>query len=156
MKQRAIHRTKDKINNCSRFGWHKKKLKWCMFTGHDIDFHDKSDAELSANDALFTGTPIIEEKMQQHGDIERDLTQKDIPTALDDIELIDDEFIVEQWGYKTLKNRNFIFKWTNQQRIMKILNDTTKNLQAKLKRLQEHNQVMLCFMCACLCIGFCG
>ena len=154
MNKRAIHRQRGKINNVSTFGWHTTKLKWCMFTAHDIDFHDETEAKLAANDTLFTATPIEENLMINENVIKKDRKQKDIPASLNEIKLVDPDFVIQNWQYSVLRNCDFMHKFQSSRTMVNIMNTENKRLQETVTRLQNTIQVFI-DLCYLLSVLFC-
>ena len=145
MKQRKSERNALNTRNASKLGRHTITKKWCMITGHDIDWYGETDEKLAANDALFTGYPIDTNALYDDGTIQRDRSQQDIPIAVKDIEFIDvDEFVVENWRYRTLKNQKWLLRRSTNVKMLKLMEKENFAMQHKILKMNTKIQVF-CF-----------
>ena len=148
MKQRKGARNRNKTRNASKLGRHKISKKWCMITGHDIDFYGKTDEKLAENDSLFTGYPVDTNALYDHGTIKTDKSQNDIPIAAKDIEFIDeDAFVVENWRYRTLKNQQWLLRRSTNVKMLKLLEKENFAMQQKMLKMDKKIKVYLSVDC---------
>lgn len=145
VKTRKEKRIGNKIRNATKCGRHTRLHKWCMFTGSDIDFWDKTDDALHNNDALFTATPI-KENVFLDGVIERDQKESDIPVCLNDIEFVDDNHVIEQWEYRTLRNQNWLTSSATRAKIARIYAREAVQAQERFEQVKLKLQVCLCII----------
>lgn len=154
VKSRKEIRIGDKIRNASKCGRHTGLNKWCMFTGSDIDFHDKTDELLHNNDALFTATPINEHSLFD-GVIERDEKESDVPVSLNQMEFINDSFVIEEWKFRTLRNQNWLHQNVTLSKIARIYAREARQKETTIVQLKDKLKVCLCFIffiCVCFVV----
>ena len=149
MRERKISRLSNSnpIRDATTCCWHNVSKQWCMVTAYDIDFHAPSDEELHANDALFTAHPINEEKFLQEDTIQRDKTKDSMPVALKDLQFVNENWAVEHWRFRTLKNQEWIKEQSSQRQIKKILNGQQMAMRLQVMKMKQQIHVCFCIFC---------